>query len=305
MSGTDKMLVVIAGPTAVGKTAFAVSLAKHFKTDILSADSRQFYRDMRIGTAYPKPEELAAAKHHFVGNLALGEEYNVSLFEHEVMLFLEKLFKERNIAILCGGSGLYIDAVCSGIDDLPSHDPSLRKKLKDELSRNGLEKMADRLKSLDPDYHAVVDLKNPNRVLRALEVCIQTGTTYTSLRKNSKKKRSFGILKIGLNIEREELFRRIEERVDSMMEDGLLEEVRKLREFRGANALNTVGYKELFAYLDGEVSLGQAVENIKTNTRRYARRQLTWFRRDDGFRWFSPEQFDEVVKYIDSRRKMP
>ena len=197
MSGTDKMLVVIAGPTAVGKTAFAVSLAKHFKTDILSADSRQFYRDMRIGTAYPKPEELAAAKHHFIGNLALGEEYNVSLFEHEVMLCLENLFREKNIAILCGGSGLYIDAVCSGIDDLPAHDPSLRKKLKDDLSRNGLETLVDRLKTLDPEYHAFVDLKNPNRVLRALEVCIQTGTTYTSLRRNSKKREVSGSSRSG------------------------------------------------------------------------------------------------------------
>ena len=296
----NKTLIVITGPTAVGKTAFAIRMAQHFGTEIISADSRQFYHDMRIGTAYPEPEELQAVKHHFVGNLSLGDEYNVSKYEHEVLELLKNMFKRHDVVVLTGGSGLYIDAVCTGIDDLPDVDQQLRKALKAELKNNGLEALTEKLKKLDPHYYEAVDLKNPNRVLRALEVCIQSGKPFSGQRLNRRKERDFRIIKIGLDMDREELFTRIAARVDRMIEKGLLDEVRSLMQFRNANALNTVGYKELFAYLDGKVSFERAVEDIKTNTRRYAKRQLTWFKRDDAIRWFQPAEWEEVISYVQS-----
>jgi len=294
----QKYLIVVAGPTAVGKTAFSIKLAQHYKTEILSADSRQFYRDMRIGTAYPEAVELAAVKHHFVGNLSIRDEYNVARYEDEALALLDDLFLKHDLVILSGGSGLYIDAVCRGIDDLPDHDPELRQKLKEELEETGIEMFGEKLKKLDPEYYEVVDLNNPNRLLRALEVCLQTGETYTSLRKNTSKSRSFHIIKIGLNTEREMLFRRISDRVDKMMEKGLLDEAGSLLPLREHNALNAVGYKELFAYFDGDITLERAVENIKTNTRRYAKRQLTWFKRDEEMRWFEPDDFDKAIKFL-------
>jgi len=294
----QKYLIVVAGPTAVGKTAFSIKLAQHYNTEILSADSRQFYRDMRIGTAYPEVVELAAVKHHFVGNLSIRDEYNVARYEDEALALLDDLFLKHDIVILSGGSGLYIDAICRGIDDLPDHDPELRQKLKEELEETGIEMFGEKLKKLDPEYYDVVDLNNPNRLLRALEVCLQTGETYTSLRKNTSKSRSFNIIKIGLNTEREILFRRISDRVDKMMEKGLLDEAGSLLPFREHNALNTVGYKELFAYFDGDITLERAVENIKTNTRRYAKRQLTWFKRDEEMRWFEPDDLDKAIKFL-------
>jgi tRNA dimethylallyltransferase len=255
---------------------------------------------MRIGTAYPEPEELEAVRHHFVGMLSVVDDYNVSRYEKDALGLLENLFSDHKVVILTGGSGLYIDAVCKGIDDLPDYDPELRKKLKRELKEQGLQAFGDRLKELDPDYHEVVDLQNPNRLLRALEVCIQTGRTYTSLRKNTARSRPFNILKIGLNTERDVLFERIAGRVDSMMKKGLLDEVRSLQSFRRYNALNTVGYKELFSFLDGDLSLEEAVEKIKTNTRRYAKRQLTWFKRDDDIQWFKPDQLKEVITFLEA-----
>ncbi len=298
--GSDKCLIVITGPTAVGKTIFSIKLAQHFNTEILSADSRQFYREMRIGTAYPEPEELAAVKHHFLGNLSISEDYNVARYETEAMALLDELFKKHQVLILSGGSGLYIDAISRGIDDLPDHDPTLREELKAELDEIGLEAFGEKLKALDPEYFEVVDLNNPNRLLRAIEVCIQTGKTYTSLRRNTKKERPFRIIKIGLNMERDLLFKRIEERVDRMMKNALLEEVKSLLPYRDHNALNTVGYKELFRYLDEEVSLEQAVENIKTNSRRYAKRQLTWFKRDTDIHWFEAGDVESVLKFLES-----
>ena len=294
----QKYLIVVAGPTAIGKTTFSIKLAKHYKTEILSADSRQFYSEMRIGTAYPEPEELAAVKHHFIGNLSIKDEYNVARYEAEALALLDELFLKHDVVILSGGSGLYIDAICKGIDELPDHDPGLRQKLKEELEQKGIEVFGEKLKELDPEYYEVVDLNNPNRLLRALEVCLQTGETYTSLRKNTSKSRSFNIIRIALNTERELLFQRISERVDKMMEKGLSAEAGSLLPFRERNALNTVGYKELFAYFDGDVSLERAVENIKTNTRRYAKRQLSWLKRDEEIHWFEPDDFDAAIKFL-------
>jgi len=298
MPDKPKYLIVVAGPTAIGKTAFSIRLARNFDTEILSADSRQFYREMRIGTACPGQEELASVKHHFIGNLSIHDHYNVARYEEEAMLLLEKLFMEKNVVILTGGSGMYIDAVCKGIDDLPDHDADLRRKLKAELEQNGIVAFGHKLQQLDPEYYEVVDLNNPNRLLRAMEVCLQTGKTYTSLRKNASKPRPFHIMKIGLNTEREILFQRIGDRVDRMMQEGLLKEVRSLLPYREHNALNTVGYKELFAFLDGDVGLEQAVENIKTNTRRYAKRQLTWFKRDEDMNWFDPSDDQGVSEFL-------
>jgi tRNA dimethylallyltransferase len=293
-------LIIITGPTAVGKTAFSIRLARHFGTEIISADSRQFYSEMRIGTAFPTPEELSAVRHHFVGNLSVKDEYNVARYEQEVLEKLRVLFGTHDAVVMCGGSGLYIDAVCRGIDDLPDHDPSLRETLKEELAEKGLEAMVEKLETLDPEYAEIVDRRNPNRVLRALEVCLQTGTTYSSMRKNVPRQRPFHIIRLGLDLPREELFRRIETRVDAMMAGGLLDEARALLPFRHLNALNTVGYKELFAFMDGNISLEQAIADIKTNTRRYARRQLTWFRRDKDMAWFSPDDFEGALEYVNS-----
>lgn len=303
MQVKEKYLIVVMGPTAIGKTAFSIQLARHFKTEILSADSRQFYREMCIGTAYPEPEKLAVVKHHFIGNLSINDEYNVARYEDEALALLKELYQRHNVVILTGGSGLYIDAICKGIDELPNHDPVLRQKLKKELEEDGLEAFGEKLKNLDPEYYKAVDLNNPNRLLRAIEICLLTGATYTSLRKNAAKARPFKIIKIGLNTEREKLFRTVGERVDTMMEKGLLDEVKSLIPYREHNAMNTVGYKELFAYLDGETTLEQAIEKIKTNTRRYAKRQLTWFNRDQEISWFEPDDFDGVIKYL-SRHKV-
>lgn len=298
MPDPEKYLLVVTGPTAIGKTAFSIELARCLGTEILSADSRQFYREMRIGTAYPEEKELLAVKHHFIGNLSISDEYNVSRYEREAMALLEKLFRRHEHVVLTGGSGLYLDALCKGIDDLPDYDPVLRASLKQELGEKGLEALAMRLRELDPEYYEVVDRHNPNRLLRALEVCIQTGKPYSGLRKNIAKERFFRQVWIGLNTDREILFERIGRRVDDMMEKGLLEEVRSLQPYRENNALNTVGYKELFAYLDGEMGLEEAVEKIKTNTRRYAKRQLTWFRREPGMNWFKPDDLEGVLRYL-------
>lgn len=298
-----KTLVIVLGPTAVGKTKVAIELALALKAEIISADSRQFYKDLKIGTAAPNEEELALVKHHFIGHLDIEADYNVSVYEKEVLHFLNHYFLSHDVGVMAGGSGLYIDAVCRGIDDLPDPDDLLRQLLKQELEEKGLHALQKKLRQVDPKYAAVVDLNNPNRILRALEVCITTGKTYTSQRRNVPKQRNFNTIKIGLDRPREELVGRIHKRVDSMLEAGLLEEVKSLLPFKDLNALNTVGYKELYHFLSGKWSLELAVEKIKTNTRRYAKRQLTWFRRDPQVHWFHPNDHNEMVKYIRQQMK--
>ncbi len=294
-------LIVVLGPTAIGKTALSIKLANHFKTEIISSDSRQFYKEMKIGTAVPSPEKLNAVKHHFIGNLSISDYYNVSKFEQEALQKLEKIFSLNQFAIMVGGSGLYIDAVCNGIDDLPDPDKKLRDKIKDNYKILGIEALQKKLKELDPEYYSIVDLKNPKRLMRAIEVCLQTGKTYTSLRKNKADNRDFNIIKIGLNCERQELFERINLRVDKMTEDGLLDEVKNLNKFRNLNSLNTVGYKEIFDFLDNKITFKRAIENIKTNTRRYAKRQLTWFKRDESIKWFNPSEINKIILYLSEK----
>ena len=268
-------LIVIVGPTAVGKTAISIRLAQYLNTEILSADSRQFYRELKIGVAAPSEAELNAVPHHFIGNLSIHDYYNVSRYETDVLALLDRLFLTKKQLLMVGGSGLYINAVCHGIDELPDPDPDLRK----ELQNNELEELRNKLKLLDPEYYAIVDLANPTRLIRAIEVCLQTGKPYSSLRNGTARPRKFNILKIGLSRERAELNQIIGLRVDQMIEQGLLEEARNLYPLRHYNALNTVGYKELFEYFDGKITLEQAIADIKTHTRRYAKRQMTWQRR--------------------------
>ena len=295
---TNHTLIVIEGPTAVGKTAFAVTLAKMLGSVVISADSRQFYQELSIGTARPSAEEMEGVKHYFSGNLSIHDYYNVARFETDVLKLLPSLFAENPLVIMAGGSGLYIDAVCNGIDDFPDPDPELRSYLKGLLRDEGIEKLRELLKEQDPAYYDSVDLMNPVRLQRALEVSITSGKPYSELRAGQFRKRDFRILKIGLNLPREALFERINRRVEMMMEAGLPGEAGSLLPFRHLNALNTVGYKELFEYFDGKVLLEQAVENIKTNTRRYAKRQLTWFQRDKEVNWFEPSQVKDVYGWV-------
>jgi len=290
--------VVIAGPTAVGKTDVAITLARNFNTEILSADSRQFYKEMSIGTAKPDAQQLSAVKHHFVGQLSIHDYYNVSRFENDALALLGTLFETHNIVFVAGGSGLYIDALCNGIDDFPDPAPELRAYLKGIYQDEGLAKLQQMLLENDPEYYSTVDINNPNRLLRALEVCITTGKKFSEQRLNNLKKRDFNIIKIALNLPRPLLFSRIEMRVDQMIANGLVDEVKSLLPYRHLNALNTVGYKEIFQYLDSGITLDQAVTNIKTNTRRYAKRQLTWFNRTDEYAWFEPTQLAEISEYI-------
>jgi tRNA dimethylallyltransferase len=297
----NKSLIVICGPTAVGKTAISIKIAKALNTEIFSADSRQFYRELKIGVASPGKVELKAIKHHFIGHLSVADYYNVSRFENEIIGFLDNYFKSNNYALMVGGSGLYIDAVSKGIDFLPDPDDDLRKNLKIKLTEQGLEPLKQELKKLDPDYYQVVDLQNPNRIMRALEVCLMTGIPYSSFRIRNIKPRNFNIIKIGLDRPRAELFEKIEKRVDQMIAAGLVEEVKSLAKFRNLNSLNTVGYKEIFYYLDGNCSLIEAIDKIKTNTRHYAKRQLTWFKKDNTITWFHPEEIMKIIDFIEGR----
>jgi tRNA dimethylallyltransferase len=290
-------LIVVTGPSAVGKTALCIDIAKHYGIPIINADSRQIYRELRIGTATPTEEQLRSVKHYFVGSISIDDYYNASMYEQDVLALLNQ-FKQSPIQLLTGGSMMYIDAVCNGIDDIPTVREDIREEMKRRYAEEGLEALCADLKRLDPEHYAVVDKQNHRRVIHALEICYQTGTTYTSFRKQEKKQRPFQIVKIGLNRDREELYQRINQRVDQMMEDGLLDEVRSLQDKRSNNALNTVGYKEMFTYLDGTWSLEEAIERMKGNTRRYARKQLTWFKRDEEMRWFHPQQQEEILKYI-------
>lgn len=282
---SEKKLLVLSGATAVGKTDLAIRWARRLNTEIISADSRQFYKELNIGVARPSEEELGSVPHHFVAFRSIFEDYNVSCYEQDVLLCLDKLFQEHDTVIMTGGSGMYIDVVCQGIADLPDADPELRESLKQRLKNEGLASLRQQLFILDPAYHAEVDLSNPTRLIRALEVCIQTGKPYSSFRNHPPKQRPFRIIKTAITRPREELYSRINQRVDKMMDDGLLQEAEGLYEFRHLNALKTVGYNELFDYFDGKTSLTQAVENIKTHTRRYAKRQETWLKRNHDYVW--------------------
>lgn len=293
---SKQTLIVITGPTAVGKTALTIQLAQHYGVPIINADSRQIYRELPIGTAAPSEEQLRQVRHYFVASKSIDDYYNASMYEQEVLECLK--VQLSNINILSGGSMMYIDAVCNGIDDIPTIREDIREKMKRRYQEEGLEALCEDLKRLDPEHYEVVDKQNYRRVIHALEICYQTGRTYTSFRTQKKKERPFNIVKIGLNRDREELYQRINQRVDEMMENGLLDEVRGLYDKRSVNALNTVGYKELFDYLDGRWPLEEAVERIKGNTRRYARKQLTWFKRDENVKWFHPDQQQEIMNYI-------
>lgn len=291
-------LIVIIGPTAVGKTTLAIEIARLLNTEIISADSRQFYRELNIGVASPSQLELSQAAHHFIGNLSITETYNVSKYETEALKCLDTIFANHNKAILVGGSGLYIDAVCKGIDDLPDPEDELRKEIKELFTNNGIDALRAQLKILDPEYYNQVDLANPKRMMRALEVCLTTGKTYSSLRVNQQKPRHFNIVKIGIHRQREKLYEIINQRVDLMVENGLLEEAKGLFPFKDLNSLNTVGYKELFAYFDGEYTLEEAITKIKVNSRRYAKRQMTWFRKDENINWFDAEDKDFIFSFV-------
>lgn len=294
-----KTLIVVAGPTAVGKTAFGTDLAAHFGSEIISADSRQIYREPAIGTAVPSPEELSRVRHHFIQVISVTEPYNASMYEQQVLATLNTLFNKYDMVFMVGGSGLYIDAVCTGIDDLPPADPLLRKNLQERLEKEGLESLAAELRSLDPVSWEKVDLKNPMRVLKALEVSLQTGKPYSGFLSDSSRKRPFNIIRLALDMDRKALYDRINERVERMMKAGLPEEARKLAPLRGYSAMKTVGYRELFRYMDGELSLDEAVDLIKRNTRKYARKQLTWFRKAGRYTWFSPEDHGNATAWIE------
>ncbi len=297
----QKHLIVLTGPTGIGKTKIGIQIAQRFKTEIVSADSRQIYKEMTVGTAVPGIEELNAVKHHFIQTHSINEVYNASRYENEALDIIDSVLETNNLVVLVGGSMLYIDAVCQGIDIMPDADPEIRKMLKDKLENEGLESLRYQLKKLDPDYYNSVDLKNPNRIIHALEISIQTGKSYSSFLLNPKKIRPFSIIKIGLNCDRKKLHNMINTRVDQMIDSGLENEALNLCHLKHLNALNTVGYRELFTYFDGETTREKAIELIKRNSRRYARKQLTWFRNDNEMNWFEPEQSDEIITFIEKR----
>lgn len=293
-----KTLVVLIGPTGVGKTALSLRLAEALNACIISADSRQLYADLKIGTAAPTAEELQRVPHHLVGTLKLADYYSAAQYETEVMALLDKLFQERDNVLLTGGSMMYIDAVCKGIDDIPTVDAETRQLLMQKYESEGLEQLCSELRLLDPEYYKVVDLKNPKRVIHALEICYMTGRTYSSYRTQQTKQRPFRIIKIGLTRPREELYERINQRVLQMMADGLEAEARSVYPYRHLNSLNTVGYKEMFRYFDGEWTLPFAIEKIQQNSRIYSRKQMTWFKRDEEIRWFHPDEESAILQHL-------
>ncbi|WP_194974054.1 tRNA (adenosine(37)-N6)-dimethylallyltransferase MiaA [Aquiflexum lacus] len=300
MDPKNKHLLVIAGPTAVGKTETCLNLAGFFQTEIISSDSRQFYKEMDLGTAKPSQEELSVVPHHFIDSLSIHEEYDVKKFEHDTMQLLQNLFQKHDVVLMTGGSGLYIDAVCHGFDDIPDLDPSIRKQLISDYGEKGVEYLQVMLERIDPVYYNLVDRNNPQRLMRALEVGIGTGKPYSSFRKNKKNIRDFQIIKIGLERDREELYQRIDQRMDLMIEKGLFEEAEQLFPLRHLNALQTVGYSEIFGFLEGKYNKGEAIRLLKRNSRRYAKRQLTWFKRISDMKWFHPDQFKKMLDYITS-----
>lgn len=296
-----KNLIVITGPTGVGKTELCLRLADFFNVPIINADSRQIFAEIPIGTAAPTIKQQERTKHYFVGTHKLTDYYSASLYEQDVIQLLDKLFEDSDIAILTGGSMMYIDAVCNGIDDIPTVDENTRETMKRRLATEGLPALVEELKQLDPEHWNIVDRNNPRRVVHALEICHMTGKTYTSFRKNEKKKRPFNTIKIGLTLPREMLYNRINARVIDMINNGFVEEARKVHPLRGLNSLNTVGYKELFDYFDGNISLDDAIFKIQSNTRRYARKQLTWYKKDENMKWFEPNNVEEILKYIGTK----
>lgn len=295
------ILIVITGPTGVGKTDLSIELAEHYGTEIINADSRQIYAEMSIGTAAPTKEQMERVKHHFVATKHIGDYYSASMYEQEVLKLLDADGQENEIMILSGGSMLYIDAVCNGIDDIPTIRDDIRQMMKQRLANEGLEALVEELKQLDPEYGRIVDEHNTRRVIHALEICHQTGSTYTSFRTGKKKQRPFRIIKIGLTCQRELLYERINQRVVRMIEAGLVEEVRSLLPYRYENALNTVGYKEIFKYIDGEISLDEAIRQIQSNSRQYARKQLTWYKRDEEMKWFENAKAEDIIEYINNQ----
>jgi tRNA dimethylallyltransferase len=294
-------LITIIGPTAIGKTSLSIDIANYFGCDILSCDSRQFYKELLIGTAPPSPEEQAQAKHYFIHDRSIFDDYTVGDYENDAIALLDTLYQEKDKAILIGGSGLYVDAVLKGFDEFPQIDSKVRANLQQELEEKGLEYLQEKLRELDVEYSKIVDIQNPQRVIRALEVCIGTGKTFTEFRIREVKQRNFTPIKIGLNIDREKLYERINFRVDLMMEAGLLAEAKKMYPHKNINSLQTVGYRELFRYFDGEFTLDFAISEIKKNTRRFAKRQLTWFRKDEEIKWFDPKDKEDIIFYINSQ----
>lgn len=295
-----KTLIVIVGPTGVGKTELCLKVAEAFGTVIVNADSRQIFKEIPVGTAAPTIAERRRIRHYFVGNLHIDQYYNASMFENDVIALLDTLFKEKDYVIMSGGSMMYVDAVCNGIDDIPTVDTATRSKVMREYEEKGLDYICGRLEELDPEYYSVVDKRNPKRVIHAVEVCLSTGRTYTSFRVNAKKDRPFNIIKVGLTLDREQLYERIDGRVDRMVAVGLIQEAEKMYPYRNLNSLNTVGYKELFGYFDGKCTLEEAVFRIKCDTHKYCRKQLTWFKRDKDIHWFSPNNVEEIINYIRS-----
>ena len=298
----SKKLIVIVGPTGVGKTELCLQIAEHLNIPIVNADSRQIFSEIPIGTAAPTPEQQQRVKHYFVGNHHLEDYYSASLFEEDVMqLLTDNLFNTSDVALMSGGSMMYIDAVCNGIDDIPTIDDNTREWMKQRLETEGLPRLVEELKLLDPEHWKIVDRNNPRRVVHALEICHMTGKTYTSFRQNAKKQRQFDIIKIGLNRDREELYNRINARVLQMFDEGLVDEALAVYDKRGLNSLNTVGYKETFEYLDGLITIDQCIFNIQSNSRRYCRKQQTWFKRDKNIMWFHPDNIKEIINYIDNQ----
>ena len=296
-----KHLVVLVGPTGIGKTDTSLKIAQHFNTEIISADSRQIFKELKIGTAAPTAEQLNIVPHHMVATHSVNDYYNAWQFEQDVLQLSQTLFEQHDLLVLTGGSMMYIDAVCNGIDDLPTIDPELRKEVMEMYEKEGLDAIRRQLKMLDPVFYDQVDLKNHKRVMHAVEVCLMTGKPYSSLRTNASRQRPFNIIKIGLDMDREELYHRINLRVDLMVEAGLFEEARQFYHLKNQNALNTVGYKEIFAHWDGEYDAQTAIELIKRNSRRYAKRQLSWFRRDKDMHWFQPKDVNEMITFVEEQ----
>lgn len=301
--GNNKYLIVVVGPTAVGKTSLCLHLAEHFETEIISADSRQFYRETEIGTAKPTAEELQKIVHHLIDHKSIFDSYDVKEFEQDALKILDQLFISRDVAVLTGGSGLYVDAVCHGMDEIPEIDPNIRESVILEYQEKGLVFLQEELKRLDPVYYQEVDLMNPQRLMRGIEVCRGTGKPFSSFRVKKITKRPFEVIKIGLERDREELYERINLRMDQMVHDGLFQEAESLFPNRDLNALQTVGYSEIFGYLEGKYDKEEAIRLLKRNSRRYAKRQLTWFRRDPEIHWFHPEELDEIIAFITEKMK--
>ena len=298
----NKTVVIIAGPTAVGKTAVAVELAKHFKTEIISTDSRQCFKELNIGVSRPSVKELERVRHHFIASHSIREEVNAALFEQYAIKKVDELFQQHDTVIMVGGTGLYIKAFCEGLDDIPSVDPSIRENIIKSYEEKGLEWLQQELQQKDPAFYKLGEVQNPQRMMRALEVIESTGQSVLHFRKGEKVKRDFDIIKIGLELPREQLNNNINTRVDKMIDDGLVQEVKSLQSNQRLNALQTVGYSEIFDYLNGKISLEEAIRNIKTNTRQYAKRQMTWFRKNAAIKWFAPSRINEIIEFINGRQ---